>query len=93
MTFRNSKFKLTVTGFIIVVIFASGVLVAKLMAQRVTNLRQSLERFAYVLNIVSNDYVEPVDIDKLMKAAINGMLDALDPNTNYLETDEYNDLK
>jgi len=91
--FKNSKIKTTIIGLAFVLLFISGIVAAKLWAQRVTNLRQSLERFSYVLNLVSNDYVEPVDIDKLMKAAINGMLDALDPNSNYLETDEYNDLK
>ncbi len=93
MTFKNQKFRATILTFAIIAIFAGGVFIAKLWAQKVTNLHQSLQRFSYILNLVINDYVQEVDADKLVKSAIDGMLDALDPYSNYLETDEYNDLK
>ncbi len=93
MTIKNPKFKFTLTGIIIVIIFASGVLVAKLMAQRATNLFQTIQRFSYIFDVVTKDYVEEVDSDKLIKSAIEGMLNALDPYSNYLESDEYNNLK
>lgn len=93
MTLKNPKFRATILTFAIIAIFAGGILVAKLWAQRVTNLHQSLQRFSYILNLVINDYVQEVDADKLVKSAIEGMLDALDPYSNYLEADEYNNLK
>ena len=93
MTLKNPKFRATIMTIAIVAIFIGGVLVAKLWAQRVTNLHQSLQRFSYILNLVINDYVQDVDADKLVKSAIEGMLDALDPYSNYLEADEYKDLK
>ncbi|MEO0083996.1 MAG: S41 family peptidase [candidate division WOR-3 bacterium] len=93
MAEHNSKLKLTLTIIIILIVFAGGVLTAKLMAQRVSNLHQSLQRFSYILNLIINDYVEEVDADKLVKSAINGMLNALDPYSNFLEAEEYSELK
>jgi carboxyl-terminal processing protease len=91
--FKNSKIRTTIISLAFVVLFISGFVAAKLWAQRANNLMQYFQRFDAILKIVSTDYVEQLDMDKLMKAAINGMLDALDPYSNYLEADEYNNLK
>jgi carboxyl-terminal processing protease len=90
---KNKKFKATVISISIIALFASGFFVAKLWAQKVSTLHESLQRFSYILNLIINDYVEEVDGEKLVKSAIEGMFNALDPYSNYLETDEYNDLK
>jgi len=93
MSCKNPKFKTTITVVLIIAVFAGGIVSAKLWAQRASNLNEALRRFSYILNLVINDYVEDVDSEKLVKAAINGMLDALDPYSNFLEADEYNNLK
>ncbi len=38
-----------------------------------------------VFQLIKANYVEPVDDDKLLKGAINGMLTSLDPHSNYLD--------
>lgn len=43
-----------------------------------------LERFALVLSRVEQSYYEEVDEDRLVQAAIRGMLGELDPHTRYL---------
>jgi carboxyl-terminal processing protease len=93
MSSKNPKFKTTITVILIIAVFAGGILSAKLWAQRASNLNQALRRFSTILGMVIDGYVEDVDSEKLVKAAINGMLDALDPYSNYLEADEYKDLK
>ena len=43
------------------------------------------ERLFRVYDLIKANYVEPVDDDKLVKGAIDGMLASLDPHSNYLE--------
>ncbi len=54
---------------------------------------QQLELFGDVLAIVQQDYVVKTDSKKLINAALEGMLASLDPHSNYLSGDDYNDLK
>ncbi|MBS0476587.1 MAG: peptidase S41, partial [Proteobacteria bacterium] len=42
-------------------------------------------RLLSVYQLVKSQYVEQVDDDKLVNGAIDGMLAALDPHSNYLE--------
>lgn len=93
MIVKNNRFRLTITMVAIVIVFAGGFLVAKLWAQKATNLHQSLSRFSYILNMIMADYVEEVDGEELIKAAVNGMFQALDPYSEVMEQEKYNDLK
>ena len=49
--------------------------------------------FGDVLGIVEQAYVVPVDDKKLIEAALQGMMTALDPHSNYLPPDGYDDLR
>ncbi len=49
--------------------------------------------FGDVLGIVEQAYVVPVDDKKLIEAALQGMMSALDPHSNYLPPDGYGDLQ
>ncbi|MGO9138285.1 MAG: S41 family peptidase [Syntrophales bacterium] len=42
--------------------------------------------------IIENDYLEPVDSQKLIQGALNGMLQSLDPHSAYLSADMYKEL-
>jgi carboxyl-terminal processing protease len=91
--FQNENLKKVVFILALIALGFGAFLVGKLWAQRLSNLRLSLERFSYVLNLIINEYVEEVDNDKLLKQAIKGMLEALDPYSNYLEPEEFSELK
>jgi carboxyl-terminal processing protease len=52
-----------------------------------------LELFGDVLTTVDNQYVTPVDDKKLIQSAIDGMLTSLDPHSNYLDADDYKDMR
>ena len=52
-----------------------------------------LELFGDVMSIVQQDYVVKTDPKKLIDAALQGMLASLDPHSNYLDGDDYTDLK
>ena len=48
-----------------------------------------LELFGDVLSIVERTYVVPVDNKKLIESALDGMMTALDPHSNYLSPDDF----
>lgn len=53
---------------------------------------KEISTFTKVLQIVDQNYVDPVDEKKLMVGAINGMLSSLDPHTIYLPAEQYRDF-
>lgn len=52
-----------------------------------------LELFSDTLSIVHSAYVEPKDIHELIYGALKGMLSSLDPHSQFLDPDEFKDLK
>ncbi len=56
-------------------------------------LAESLQLFSRVVGLVTTNYVEPVEPEKLIKAALKGMLESLDPHTSLLEEKNYKELK
>ena len=53
------------------------------------DLRTELDRFGQVLSLVQTQYVDPIDNQKLIKGAIDGMLSTLDPHSVYMPADRY----
>jgi carboxyl-terminal processing protease len=54
---------------------------------------KQLELFARVLSYVQNNYVEPVNEQKLVHGAIRGMLETLDPHTVFMPPDIFKEMK
>lgn len=54
---------------------------------------RQLELFARVLSYVQNNYVEAVDEQQLMHGAIKGMLETLDPHTQFMPPDVFKEMK
>ncbi|PLZ03445.1 peptidase S41 [Burkholderia sp. WAC0059] len=52
-----------------------------------------LRLFAEVFGQIKHDYVVPVDDDKLITAAIKGMVASLDPHSSYLDKTDYEELQ
>ncbi|MEZ4287452.1 MAG: S41 family peptidase [Polyangiales bacterium] len=52
-----------------------------------------LSVFAQALSELETRYVDSIDSEKLVRGAIQGMLDSLDPHTEYLDKDEYQTLR
>jgi carboxyl-terminal processing protease len=49
---------------------------------------QHLKIFDDVVNLITNNYVEQVNIDKVMHGAMHGLADGLDPDSAYLSPQE-----
>ncbi|MGA7546012.1 MAG: PDZ domain-containing protein, partial [Methyloceanibacter sp.] len=54
---------------------------------------RELNVFGEVLDRVRSDYVEKPDDTKLIEAAINGMLTALDPHSSYMNAKQFRDMQ
>jgi carboxyl-terminal processing protease len=54
---------------------------------------QNLKTFSEVLDMVQKNYVEPIDNDKLMQGAINGMIRSLDPHSGFMTPEMYKELE
>lgn len=54
-----------------------------------TNIYKQIQLFSEVLNTIRENYVEDLDISDLINSAIEGMLDEVDPHTNYFDEFEF----
>jgi len=54
---------------------------------------EELEKFMEVYGRIKANYVRQVTDKELVKGAIDGMLNALDPHSSYAETSDYDDLE
>src|SRR5438874_3972052 len=54
---------------------------------------KQLNLFGDVFELVRADYVDEVSDETLVEGAINGMLTALDPHSNYLNSKNFTDMK
>lgn len=54
---------------------------------------RQLELFGDVLSRIENDYVTEVDDAALIEAAIEGMLESLDPHSAYMNPDAFRDMQ
>jgi carboxyl-terminal processing protease len=66
---------------------------AKATAEPKAETYHMLELFGDVLDQVDRQYVTPVDDKKLIQSAMEGMLTSLDPHSDYLPPEAYNDLQ
>ncbi len=70
----------------------AGPLVAQ-EQQRNSSVFQQLDLFGDVFERIRAQYVEDVAPEKLIEAAINGMLTSLDPHSGYLPPDDFDEMR
>ncbi len=54
---------------------------------------KGLKTFADVIEMIEKNYVDPVDTEKLVQEAIQGMVSSLDPHSVLLPPEEFEDLQ
>ena len=57
------------------------------------NIYKHLNMFGEVYERVRRDYVEEVTDKELIEAAIQGMLQSLDPHSSFLDTENFSDMQ
>src|SRR6478609_12032208 len=93
---RKSKYALwTLLVFAVLAAGSTMVSLARSKSALAANseIYRQLDLFGEVLERVRSDYVEKPDDDKLIEAAINGMLMALDPHSSYLNPKQFRDMQ
>jgi len=83
---RGRKLMLTVSGCVVTFVLLGGVLGRSLALEGTYTF---LKLFNEVLYLVRNNYVEPVKEGPLMEGAYRGMLENLDPMSEYLGVEEF----
>jgi len=81
----------TVAGVVLTTQFA-GPLIAQ-EAEKNAGVYEQLDLFGDIFERIRAQYVEPVETDKLVEAAINGMLTSLDPHSSYLSAKDFEDMR
>jgi len=81
----------TVAGVVLTTQIA-GPLIAQ-EAKRESSVYEQLDLFGDIFERIRSQYVEEVATDKLVTAAINGMLTSLDPHSSYLSAKDFEDMR
>lgn len=82
-------------------IFLAGVLllgittlgVSQVNNPTINDLYSQIELFSYALTTVQSEYVDEKKPQELIYGALRGMLSSLDPHSQFLDPDDYKDLK
>jgi len=85
MSSRTRAFVLSITAPVILFVLVGGVL-GRAMGREDTY--QHLKIFDDVVSLISSNYVEPANLDKVMKGAMNGLVDSLDADSAYLTPEQ-----
>ena len=83
--------KRALLGLLFVVLFGLGWWVGR--GGATGDLYGNLDTFIEVLNRVEQNYVDPIEPEKLIDGALKGMLRDLDPYSQYLDTRAYANLQ
>ena len=83
--------KINTVGFtmIILILFSFG----SKAQEKETNVYQQLNMFGEVYERIRREYVEEVDDKELIEAAIQGMLQSLDPHSSFMNAESFDDMQ
>ncbi len=88
----SKKFYITIIS--IFVFFSLTSLALSQIDQKTKNdLYSQIELYSYTLTTIQADYVEELEPKDLIYGSLKGMLATLDPHSQFLDPDEYKDLK
>ncbi len=76
-------------------VVAAGVLpiLAGTVSHSATSRYDDLSLFTNVLTLVRGNYVEPIDDSTLIRGAVRGMLEELDPHSSFLDVEAYEEMQ
>lgn len=88
------KFILSLMLFVPIVTFAADKAKKEEPVVHLTDeqIYQELKKLAMVFEVSRDNFVEEADERKMLEAAMNGMLAALDPHSSYLSKDDFKDF-
>ena len=78
---------------IIIIFLFSFLILNKSFAETEKNIYEKIDLFSEVLNKIDKEYVESVNQSDAMDAAINGVLQSLDPYSAYMSPEVFRDMQ
>ncbi|MDG1281544.1 MAG: S41 family peptidase [Pseudorhodobacter sp.] len=90
------KFVMAAMGGTVAGVLLTTQVAGPLLAQEAASNKtvyEQLDLFGDIFERIRNQYVEEVETDKLIEAAINGMLTSLDPHSSYLAPKQFDDMR
>ena len=78
---------------IIIVFLFFFLILNKSFAETEKNIYEKIDLFSEVLNKIDKEYVESVNQNDAMDAAINGVLQSLDPYSAYMSPEVFSDMQ
>lgn len=67
--------------------------ISQVTARGASDLYAKVELFSYALTTIQSEYVDQKSPQDLIYGALKGMLSSLDPHSQFMDPDEYKDLK
>jgi carboxyl-terminal processing protease len=90
------KFAMAALGGTVAGILLTTQIAGPLLAQepkKTSTVYEQLDLFGDIFERIRGQYVEDVDTNKLIEAAINGMLTSLDPHSSYMPPKDFDDMR
>ncbi len=78
---------------ILLILFFSILLLNKSFSKNEEDIYQKIDLFSEVLDKINKEYVDEVNQGKAMDAAINGVLQSLDPYSAYMSPEVFNNMQ
>ena len=79
-------------GAVVLSAIAGGVFGGQVLARQDSMTRQ-FDAFASAVAAIEANYVDEVDVERLVSRAVSGMLQTLDPHSNYMDAQSYKRLR
>lgn len=88
------KHRLLMIGVLAVLISSTigGIVASKVLTEEQV-ISNQMKGFSSVLAAIEDNYVEKTSTQKVVTGAINGLLNSLDPHSNFLDEDAYSSLQ
>jgi carboxyl-terminal processing protease len=84
--------KYTVGLFVALIIFAGASYTVTASQQKKDSIYKQVQLFSDAVAIIRSDYVDEIDAKDLIYGALKGMLNVLDPYSQFMNPDDYNEL-
>ena len=85
--------KIIIALILVIIFLASASLAISFERKKHDELYRQVELFSDALAIVDSDYIEEVKPKELIYGSLKGMLSSLDPHSQFMDADTYNELK
>jgi len=89
--FLTAAFCGALAGVVVTTQFAAPLVAQETKSKRTTY--ENLDLFGDIFERIRSTYVEDVNEEDLIEAAINGMLSSLDPHSSFLPPDDFQDMR